>query len=346
MYFGLTEEQQQLQESVRDFLEELPGARAVLEGAATEDAEVWARIVEEQGWQAVAISEEDGGFGFGWLELALIFEELGRTLTPCPLLGTALATAALQGASRSEVLGAIAAGAPAALAFDTEVTARREGEGWILRGVAEPVVDGGMAEHLVLETDQGLFLVQSDQVQRESLPALDVTRPLARLHLNEVALPASAQLEGLPVEPIQMIGEVLLAAESVGAADATLELAVEYAKARKQFGAPIGSFQAIQHICADMLLAVESARSATWYAAWAVSTNSSDQRLAARTAKAMASSALRQCAGANIQIHGGIGFTWEHDAHLYFKRAQSSATLLNSPSEHRRAIADALLGAL
>lgn len=346
MYFGLTEEQQQLQESVRDYLAQLPGARAVLEGASAEDRALWDRIVEEQGWQAVAIDEEDGGFGFSWLELALIFEELGRRLTSCPLLGTALATAALREAGRSDILGLIAAGAPAAIALDGQLHAEPRADGWVLSGSAEPVVDGQMAEHLVLLTDAGFFLLAAEQVDSEPLSPLDVTRPIARIRLDEVQLPAQAHLKGVDSDRVRAVGEVLLAAEAVGAADATLELAVEYAKCREQFGVPIGSFQAIQHKCADMLLLVESARSATWYAAWAVSNGAPDQRLAARTAKAMASKAQRQCAAENIQIHGGIGFTWEHDAHLYFKRAQASATLLGDPSEHRRAIADALLGAL
>ena len=346
MHFGLTEEQQQLQASVRDYLGQLPGARAVLEGVEAEDRAVWNRIVEEQGWQAVAIAEADGGFGYSWLELALIFEELGRALTPCPLLGTALATAALSAAGRSEVLGQIAAGAPAALALDTDITASREGGRWVLTGSARRVVDGSMAEHLVLKTDAGFFLVDGAALSPEPLTPLDVTRPMASFHLEELSLPEAAHLAGVEADSIRMIGETLLAAQAVGAAEASLELAVEYAKTRKQFGKPIGSFQAIQHKCADMLLAVESARSATWYAAWAVANGASDQRMAARTAKATASEALSLCAAENIQIHGGIGFTWAHDAHLYFKRAQASSTLFGDPAEHRRAVAPALLGAL
>ena len=134
-------------------------------------------------------------------------------------------------------------------------------------------------------------------------------------------------------------------ARGMGAAEAILEMAVDYAKVRQQFGEPIGSFQAIQHKCANMMVAVESARSAAWYAAWAVDSEADDARLAARTAKAMASQALMDCAGENIQIHGGIGFTWEHDAHLYFKRAQSTLGLLGSPQVHREAVAANLLGA-
>jgi alkylation response protein AidB-like acyl-CoA dehydrogenase len=350
MHFGLTEEQQQLQESVRDYLGQLPNARAVLEGADPEDRSVWNRIVEEQGWQAIVIAEEDGGFGFSWVELSLIFEELGRSLTPCPLLGTALATAALSSAEASETrahtLQAIAGGAPAALALGTTIQAEQSGNSWTLNGTADQVVDGMMAESLIVETSQGFFLVTSADCQREALNTLDISRPMARIHLDQITVPLASLLTGISGDTTRMIGESLIAAEAVGAAEACLELAVEYAKCRKQFGKAIGSFQAIQHKAADMMVAVESARSAAWYAAWAISNHSEDGRLAARTAKSIAGDALFLCAGDNIQIHGGIGFTWEHDAHLYFKRAQASLELLGRPSDHREAIATALLGAL
>ena len=163
--------------------------------------------------------------------------------------------------------------------------------------------------------------------------------PQGRLTFD-LRLPASARLG--PLELALEQGSAMVAAPAVGGAEATLDKAVAYAKVRQQFGKPIGSFQAIKHLCADMLVRVESARSATWYAAWALASNADDQPLATRTAKAYATDAFFACAADNIQVHGGIGFTWEHDAHLYFKRAHALRALLGHPREHRAVIARAL----
>ena len=330
MHFGLNEEQTQLRDVVRGFLADLPGPRAVLEGAEAHDGQVWQRIVEEQGWQAILIPEDEGGFGFGWMELAVLFEELGRTLTPCPLLPTTTATAALLAADasdlRTELLEAIIAGTPASLA---------------LAGERDRVVGGADAQILVVEQDGALYALRASQFQATVLETLDITRPMARLRIDD--LPDSARLTGIDSEILRAQCEILVACEAVGTADACLQMSVDYAKVREQFDTPIGSFQAIQHMCADMMVAVESARSAAWYAAWACDAGAEDQRMAARTAKATACDALTLCAGQNIQIHGGIGFTWEHDAHLYFKRARASLELYGAPGEHREAVASALL---
>ena len=315
MHFGLTDEQLQLQEAVRGFLGSVPNARDLLEGRGTaDDPAIWAQVCEEQAWQAILVPEEQGGFGFGLMDLAVVVEELGRSLNPIPLLPTALATLALRhgtGAARDVALEAIAEGAQAALVLDPAN------------------VPGACSARLLVAGDGSVV-----EAAVEPVATLDVTRPAGRVACSAVEAPADV-LAGC---------EALLAAECVGAAEATLELAVDYAKARQQFGKPIGSFQAIQHKCADMMVLVESARSAAMYACWALDSDAPDARAAAHTAKAMACDALMRCAGENIQIHGGIGFTWEHDAHLYFKRARSSMTLLGSPSSHRAAIADMLLG--
>jgi alkylation response protein AidB-like acyl-CoA dehydrogenase len=348
VHFGPSPDQQQLREAVQGFLRELRGARAVLEGAPAHDPEVWQQIAEEQGWQAVVIPEEEGGFGFGWTELAIIFEELGRTLTPCPLLPTSFATAALLGAApsdhRSVCLAAIAEGSPGALALNSPVTAREDGGDWVLEGEIAQVVGGMTADVLVVQTDQGLFALHGAAPDREELPVLDPTRPLARIRLQGLTVSGQTRLQDVDTGRVQAYCETMLANESVGAAQACLDLAVDYAKVRRQFDRPIGSFQAVQHMCADMMVAVESARSAAWYAAWACDSGADNLRLAARTAKATASDALMLSAGQSIQVHGGIGFTWEHDAHLYFKRARSSLTLLGSPTDHREAVATVLLG--
>jgi alkylation response protein AidB-like acyl-CoA dehydrogenase len=347
MHFGLSWEQQQLKEAARGFLGQLRTAREVLDGASVTDPAMWARVVEEQGWPAIAIPEACGGFGFGWMELAVVFEELGRTLTPCPLLGTCMAVAALleapAGAARDEALQAIATGRTAALVEGLE--SRDAPEGTRLLGTAPQVVHGADAELLVAVTSAGLALVEAGDVEVEPLPTLDVTRSLAAVEAN-LPVPPEAWLGPVDLGAVHGRCEALIAAESTGSAEAALEMAVAYAKVREQFGKPIGSFQAIQHLCADMLVAVESARSATWYAAWAIDDGADDAREACRIAKAAASEAALHCAGQNIQIHGGIGFTWEHDAHLYFKRARSGYGLLGEPAEHRAAVADALLGPL
>lgn len=343
MEFALSWEQQQLVEACRGFLGELPSGRDLLEGRGqAEDPKVWQRIVEEQGWPAIAVPEEAGGFGFGWFELSLIFTELGRSLTACPMLGTAFATAALvEGQGTGDSLEALASGTVGAF-IGSGIEATRDGEGWALSGAAN-VIDGGMAELFVLATAAGFFILSADQISRAPLPGLDVTRPLVLVNVgvtvgDEVRFDADAG-------KVAARCEALLAAEAVGAAEACLDLAVDYAKVRVQFGKPIGAFQSIQHKCADMLVALESARSAAWYAAWSVDSGAPDSRLACRAARSLAGDALRLCAGENIQIHGGIGFTWEHDAHLYFKRHRSMLAVLGSPADHRAAIAEALLDA-
>lgn len=327
MQFALSEEQAQLAEIAHQFLGELARGRSVADGADPLDRAGWTRLVEEQGWQAMAIGEELGGFGFGWIELCVVFDALGRHLSPLPMLGTAMATAALLESSpnptRDSALERIATGIPATLALDAAV------------------IDAGFAQLFVALTPGGLRLLEDEEVHRQPLPSLDATRPLYRLQFDSGA---GARLDA-EMPAVRARCETLLAWECVGAAAACLQLAVDYAGVRKQFGKPIGSFQAIQHILADVFLSVESARSAAWYAAWAVQQGTSDARSAAHTAKAMASEALFEAAGQCIQVHGGIGFTWEHDAHLYFKRAQANMSLLGSPRAHRAAVADMLLGA-
>jgi len=347
LYFGLTDEQKQLRASVRGFLGGMSGARAVLDGAAAHDIDAWKRMVAEQGWPAILIAEEDGGFGFGPVELAVVLEETGRVLNPSPLLGTAFATLALHNAQPSKVVKAaradIAAGATATLALNTDIAGTVSGGGWELSGVATSVLGGADAEIVILDTFEGIFLLRDLDFERKALPVLDPTRPLAKLVLDSLELPGDVRLEGTDAETIRMGCEVLAACEAVGSAEAAMEMSVEYAKVRQQFGKAIGSFQAIQHQCADMMVVVESARSAAWYAAWAMTQGSDDARDAAHTAVALASDALTQCARDNLQIHGGIGFTWEHDAHLFLKRAQGNEPLLGSPQAHREAVAASIL---
>ena len=208
------------------------------------------------------------------------------------------------------------------------------------------VADGIGAQHVILVNDAGVFLAAEAAV--ESLPSLDPTRSLAKVSVAELA-----PLGGPEVVPfVKARAMALLACESVGVGEATMDLAVDYAKVREQFGGPIGRFQAVQHMCADMLVEVESARSAAWFAAWATCPQANPDRTAesamsaGRTALCTATESAMKCAGTSIQVHGGIGFTWEHACHLYFKRARVNQTLLGEPRRHRVALADRLLGAL
>jgi alkylation response protein AidB-like acyl-CoA dehydrogenase len=347
MRFLPSEEQAALRDAARAFLAGQPGPHTLAEQGAAYDPAVWAAIVEQQGWQAIQVPEAAGGWGFGLVEAALVFEEAGRALTPSPLFGTcALATSALlllgDAAQQAAHLGAIAAGGTATAALDAGLRATEVEGGWRLEGAAERVVDGDSADLLVLGADAGVFVVPRALCAVERVPSLDPTRPLARVTVA-VELPAEARLAGRDVEAASLRAAVLLAAEQVGGAEAMLDLTVEHAKARVQYGRPIGSFQAVQHTCADMLVAVESARSATWYAAAAWDAGLPDAALAARTAKAMASDACFRVAGAAIQVHGGIGFSWEHVAHLHFKRARAGLVLLGAPAAHRARVAAALV---
>ena len=335
MHFAPTEEQAQLQEVARDFL-------------AANPTPAWDQLIEEQGWQAIAIPEDYGGFGFGLVELVLVAEEIGRALAPVPLLSHTLASRCIlqagSEAQRERWLPELAAGQRATAARGA-VRAVRNGDRWRIVGEAHRAIDGVGAQLVVVQTEHGLFVVEEGRFEATAQPSLDPTRPLARLTLDcEVG--EDQRLAGGDLSLALIGGWVLLAGEATGVAEACLDESVSYAKIRVQYGKPIGSFQAIQHKCADMLLLVESARSASWYAAWAVDAGADDAELAARTARAYAGDAAFRCAAENIQIHGGVGFTWEHSAHTYFKRARADQALLGGPATHRAQVADHLLGAL
>jgi alkylation response protein AidB-like acyl-CoA dehydrogenase len=293
----------------------------------------------------------------------VVFEEMGRALFGGPYFSTvALAANTLlqsgDAAAQQEYLPGIAAGELLATLALTEdngrwdeagitATARRDGDGWVLDGHKMFVLDGTVAQLVLVaaRTDAGvsLFAVDGDApgLTRMPLTTMDQTRKQARLELASVpGRLVGADGGGGPVlARVLDLAAVALAAEQVGGAQRCLEMSVEYAKVRVQFGRPIGSFQAIKHKCADMLLEVESAKSAAYYAGWAASELNEELPVVASLAKAYCSDAYFHTAAENIQIHGGIGFTWEHDAHLYFKRAKSSQLLLGDPTYHRELLA-------
>ena len=335
MHFAPTDEQNTLQEVARDFL-------------AANPTPAWEQLIEEQGWQAIAIPEEYGGFGCGFVELALVAEEIGRALAPVPLLSHTLASHCIatagDEAQKQRWLPELAAGTRATAARGT-LRATRTSAGWHIVGEATRTIDGVGAQLVVVQTGQGLFVVEDGRFEALAQPSLDPTRPLAKLKFD-TEVGEEARLGGANLSAALTGGWVLLAAEATGVAEACMDASVAYAKIRVQYGKAIGSFQAIQHKCADLLLLVESARSATWYAAWAVDAEAKDADLAARTARAYAGDAAFRCAADNIQVHGGVGFTWEHSAHRYFKRARADQALLGHPRSHRAAVAEHLLGAL
>jgi alkylation response protein AidB-like acyl-CoA dehydrogenase len=369
MNFGFSEEQDELRKMVRRFLEEKSPESEVRRLMATSegyDPAVWAQMANELALQGLGIPEEYGGQGYGPVELYVVFEEMGAALLCSPYFSTvALAANALllvgDDQSKNDYLPGIASGetiATVALTDDagrwdlatTSTTARREGDGFVLSGVRNYVTDGSTATLLLVpamtEAGLSLFAVDGDAtgVTRESLATMDQTRKQSRIVFENsparlVGTDGGA-LQGL--ESTSQIAAAALAAEQVGGAQRVLDSSVEYAKNRVQFGRPIGSFQAIKHKCADMLLDVESAKSAAYYAAWAAQERNDELPIAASLAKSFCSEAYFHCAAENIQIHGGIGFTWEHPAHLYFKRAKSSELFLGDPAYHRELLAQRL----
>lgn len=364
--FGFTDEQNELRRVVRSFFESKADEAQVrrhMESPPGYDPSLWAQMSDELGLVGLAIPEEFGGQGFTFVELGVVAEEMGRALVPSPYFASAvLASSALLGsddnAAQRRYLPGIASGVTIASLAVTEeagrweagaihTSARFTADGWVLDGAKTYVLDGCSADVLFVaaHTDSGLSLFAVDRfesVARRALSTLDQTRRQARIEFS--ATPAS--LVGRPggVEAVLRstlaLGCAALAAEQVGGAQRCLEMAVAYAKARRQFGKPIGSFQAIRHKCADLFLDVECARGAAYYAVRAAAQRSPELPAVASLAKACSSEAYARAAAANIQIHGGIGFTWEHPAHLYFKRAQSSGHLLGDASYHRRLLAD------
>jgi alkylation response protein AidB-like acyl-CoA dehydrogenase len=364
--FAFSEEQEELRRTVRSFLEDKsssPEVRRLMETTEGYDPAVWSQMANQLGLQGLAIPEEFGGSGFSYVELVVVLEEMGRALLCAPYFSTvALAANTIlhsgDDAAKKELLPGIASGETiATLAFtedngrwDAEgitMTASKAGDGYTLDGHKMFVIDGHTANLVLVAANTGegisLFSVEGDAagLTRTPLTTMDQTRKQARLEFSGVP----AKLIGTEGKGWDTLSRVLdlaavaLAAEQVGGAQKCLDMSVEYAKVRVQFGRPIGSFQAIKHKCADMLLEVESAKSAAYYAGWAAAELNDELPVVASLAKAYCSDAYFHAAAENIQIHGGIGFTWEHDAHLYFKRAKSSELLLGDPTYHRELLA-------
>jgi alkylation response protein AidB-like acyl-CoA dehydrogenase len=366
MNFAFSEEQEELRRTVRQFLDQKSPETEVRRLMATDDGydvAVWKQMGEQLGLQGLAIPEEFGGSGYGYIELIVILEEMGRRLLAAPYFSTVVLAANTllhsgDDAAKKEHLPGIATGETiATLAFTEEsgrwdeagitATATSSGGGWTIDGTKSYVLDGHVADLVLVAARTGagvsIFAVPGDAagLTRTLLSTMDQTRKQAKLEFagTPATLVGTDGAGWSVIERVLDLAAVALAAEQVGGAQFVLDMAVQYAKDRIQFGRPIGSFQAIKHKCADMLLEVESAKSAAYYAAWCASEMNDELPSVASLAKAYCSEAYFHAAAENIQIHGGIGFTWEHPAHLYFKRAKSSELLFGDPTYHRELLA-------
>ncbi len=366
MNFAFSEEQDELRTSVRRFLEDKSPeteVRRLMETTEGYDPAVWTQMAEQLGLHSLIIPEAYGGSGFSYVELIVVLEEMGAALLCAPFFSTVAlgANAVLTSGdekAKQYLLPGIASGETIATLAFTEDSGRWDidgvtlaatpfDKGWVLNGHKSFVLDGHVADLIVVagRTDAGvsLFGVKggADGLTRTPLPTMDQTRKQARLEFD--GTPAWLIGTDGGAEPglskTLDLAAVALAAEQVGGAQRCLDSAVEYAKTRIQFGRPIGSFQAIKHKCADMLLEVESSKSAAYYAGWAAAEDSDELPAVASLAKSYCSEAYFHAAAENIQIHGGIGFTWEHPAHLYFKRAKSCELLFGDPAYHRELLA-------
>ena len=366
MNFAFTEEQEELRKTVRQFLDAKSSEAAVREQMETEagfDAAVWSQMAEQMGLQGLAIPEEFGGSGYSYVELGIVLEEMGRALLCAPFFSSvvlaantllqsgddAAKAAHLPGIASGETIATLAFTEPSGKWDESGITMEASGAGdsWTLNGTKMFVLDGHTANLIIVAARTGkgvsLFTVAGDAagLTRTALSTMDQTRKQAKLEFsNTPATLLGAEGEGWnTLSTVLDLAAVGLAAEQVGGAQKVLEMAVDYAKVRVQFGRPIGSFQAIKHKCADMLLEVESAKSAAYYGMWCAAEMNDELPSVASLAKAYCSEAYFHATAENIQIHGGIGFTWEHPAHLYFKRAKSSELLFGDPTYHRELLA-------
>ncbi|MEO6206244.1 MAG: acyl-CoA dehydrogenase family protein [Mycobacteriales bacterium] len=314
----------ELRTTVRGFFEQHAPVRAQL----TDDSSAWKRLTAELGLTGLAVPEQQGGSGGSFAELAVVLEEAGRCLLRAPLLSTAVAATVLAGAGCDDLLPGLLDGSASAAFVVGDVTA----DGDRLSGTVPQVVGAAGSTLLLAVAGDALHAVETSAATVTPLDALDPTRPLAAVTLDA----ASGRRIGNTAGALDLL-HVALAAESVGAARRVLEMTVDYLKVREQFGRPLGSFQALRHRVADLTVELEAATSTTWYAARAAATGAPDLPVVAPVAKAAAQDAFTHIAGESIQLHGGIGFTWEHDAHLYFKRAWTTALLHGDSRSLRRA---------
>jgi alkylation response protein AidB-like acyl-CoA dehydrogenase len=362
--FDLNKPQKLLKQSARDLLGRECKPARVRDVMATEtglDEALW-RSVVEQGWTGLAVPESYGGLELGVVELAAVFEETGRVCMPGPFLantfGAALIDSMGSPAQKALFLGAVASGekrVTVALLEDganwdldaVQCRAALHHQAFVLTGEKHFVLDAAVADTILCVARAGNELIvlpvarDAKGLSIKSTPSMDATRKLSVVTFDDVRVDQAHALAGerAALQKAVDVATVALCAEMVGGMQWILETTVEYAKTRQQFGRPIGSFQAVQQQCADMLLWTESSRSATYFAAWAMTHGVPEAGLAVSVAKAYCSDAHREVANRGVQVHGGIGFTWEHDLQLYYKRSKSSETLFGDATLHRERIA-------
>jgi alkylation response protein AidB-like acyl-CoA dehydrogenase len=365
LYFDLTDEQQAIKSTAHDFLASRYKSERIRELAESEqgfEQADWDEMAE-LGWTGLALPEEWGGQGLGIVELAVLFEEMGYALAPSPLfsntvVGLALALCGsddqrerfLRPLAEGKLRGTPAlwdTGSPATVG-GFEMEGRADGDGIVLDGEKVLVMDAAAADFFVVATADGRrHLVERGAAGVTVKPAtsIDLTRRLYAVRFDGVRVAAEDTMPAEAADYFQVFFRlcVALAAESTGIAQRTMEMAVSYAKDRRQFGRPIGSYQAVSHRCAQMLLETENSRSAVYGAAWAADAEPESLPLAASMAKAYSSDAGWRVPDASIQVHGGIGFTWEHDLHFFLKRGKANAAMFGDSKWHRDRVADAVL---
>jgi alkylation response protein AidB-like acyl-CoA dehydrogenase len=357
MEFRYNTEQDDFRASLSGFLRDAAPLAGVRQ-AAGHDAALWQRLCGELELPGMHIPLEYGGTGATLVESAIVFSELGRALTPVPLAATTFAIEAvfragneeqrrrlLKGMLCGEQVGALAVAGP----DDTDPSAARVQADWhggtVLTGACGPVLHGHVADLFIVPAVAAgvvtLHVVAADApgVTVVSQPSFDITRPVARLELTQAPAEALSAGSAEDVERVIDVARVLLAAEMLGGAEACLSMSAEYARTRRQFDRPIGSFQAVKHACAEMLIEIDATRAAVMYAAMSAA-DDEELQIAGPLAKAQAADTYALCAGSAIQVHGGIAFTWEHDLHLYFRRAKTTQALFGGSTHHRRLLAD------
>ncbi|WP_006241228.1 acyl-CoA dehydrogenase family protein [Mycolicibacterium tusciae] len=358
MEFCYSTEQDAFRASLRGFLSDA-APLAQVRSAAGHDPALWQRLCNELELPGLHVPPEYGGAGATMVETAIVFSELGRALTPVPLAATTFAieavlrsgdqeqrTRLLKGLLNGEQIGVFAVAGPRDCdPSAAPVRAHRRGGDTLLTGVCTPVLHGAFADlfivpavadgavtlHVVEANDPGVTVV--------SLPSFDTTRPVARLELTQASAEELTAGSADEIERVLDVARVLLAAEMLGGAEQCLAMAVKYACTRRQFGRAIGSFQAVKHACAEMMIEIDATRAAVMYAAMSAA-NDDELKIAGPLAKAQAADTYVMCAGSAIQVHGGIAFTWEHDLHLYFRRAKTTQALFGGSTHHRRLLAD------
>ena len=350
MDFALSGDQEALRDAAGELLDDYAGAAAVrahLASGAPYDAKLWRAIVD-QGWMAVELAEVRGGLGLGMVEVAVLLEQVGRHTAPVPYLPSLLALGALAGGAERGVSEAeqwiepLSTGtALGCVAWSQTAAAIQGGRDSTLSGRSDPVIAAPVADVAVVVAGDELFAVDLSLAGRPPAePSMDVTRSLAWLAVDETP---AIRLGGVDaVEELVDRGATAYAAEMLGGASRVLEMTAQYAKDRVQFGQPIGSFQAVKHRCADMLVDVEGMRSTVWHAAWCLSAGDPGASVAASTAKVWCSDASRRVMASGLQVHGGIGFTWEHDLHLFLKRSQLDQLSFGDAPWHRDRLAGLL----